>query len=130
MINVWPRIGGWRGSGRKKKWVSPWLVAVYDPETETFGSVCRVMSGFTDEFYKENTKLYLGAELGGDLLLDVALGRVRRSQQRQRSSSNEPAASESRLRSVGEVKELCKAEQLHFSKQCWRTDSELAYVRH
>ena len=49
-------IGGWRGSGRKKKWVSPWLVAVYDPETETFGSVCRVMSGFTDEFYKENTK--------------------------------------------------------------------------
>ena len=43
-------IGGWRGSGRKKKWVSPWLVAVYDPETEIFGSVCRVMSGFTDEF--------------------------------------------------------------------------------
>ena len=82
--------------------------------------------------------LPVGAQLGGDFLLDVALGRVRRSQQRQRSSSNEPAASESRLRSVGEVQELCKAEQLHFSSnavsmsaQSWVAHRpELAYVRH
>jgi ATP-dependent DNA ligase len=32
---------------------SPFLMACYNPETEEFQSVCRVMSGFTDEFYKE-----------------------------------------------------------------------------
>eukprot|EP00928_Gymnodinium_smaydae_P035878 TRINITY_DN25162_c0_g1_i1.p1 TRINITY_DN25162_c0_g1~~TRINITY_DN25162_c0_g1_i1.p1 ORF type:complete len:335 (-),score=96.66 TRINITY_DN25162_c0_g1_i1:275-1279(-) len=56
-------IGGWRGQGRKSRWISPWLLATFDPETGTLGSVCRVMSGFTDEFYIENTKRYLGAEL-------------------------------------------------------------------
>ena len=53
----------------------------YDPEEGTFGSVCRVMSGFSDQFYKdfsltvhrkdcasrarvqENTLRYLGREL-------------------------------------------------------------------
>ena len=24
-------IGGWRGQGRKKRWISPWLMATYDP---------------------------------------------------------------------------------------------------
>ena len=38
-------IGGWRGQGRKGKWISPWLVATYDPRDGTLGSVCRVMSG-------------------------------------------------------------------------------------
>ncbi|CAE7526372.1 lig1 [Symbiodinium pilosum] len=56
-------IGGWRGSGRKSRWVSPWLLATYDPEEGTLGSVCRVMSGFSDKFYKENTIRYLGREL-------------------------------------------------------------------
>ncbi|CAE6965609.1 adl1 [Symbiodinium natans] len=56
-------IGGWRGSGRKSRWVSPWLLATYDPVEGTFGSVCRVMSGFSDQFYKENTIRYLGREL-------------------------------------------------------------------
>ena len=58
-------IGGWRGQGRKKKWISPWLVATYDPRDGTLGSVCRVMSGFTDVFYRENTVRYMGAEFGG-----------------------------------------------------------------
>ena len=57
-------IGGWRGMGRKKKWISPWLMATYDASSGTFGSVCRVMSGFSDKFYKENTIKYLGAEIG------------------------------------------------------------------
>lgn len=46
-------IGGWHGNGRKAGWVSPFLLASWDPDTETFGSVCRCMSGFTDAFYKE-----------------------------------------------------------------------------
>lgn len=32
---------------------SPFLMACYNRETETFESVCRVMSGFTDAFYAE-----------------------------------------------------------------------------
>ena len=51
-------IGGWRGHGRKSEWVSPWLLACWDPHSETLQSVCRVMSGFDDQFYKENTALY------------------------------------------------------------------------
>lgn len=37
------------------KWYSPFLLAVYDPATETFQSLCRCMSGFTDEFYAAAT---------------------------------------------------------------------------
>lgn len=32
---------------------SPFLMACYNPETEEFQSVCRVMSGFSDSFYVE-----------------------------------------------------------------------------
>lgn len=32
---------------------SPFLMACYNPETEDFQSVCRVMSGFSDVFYTE-----------------------------------------------------------------------------
>eukprot|EP00882_Tetradesmus_deserticola_P026421 GHRQ01029152.1.p2 GENE.GHRQ01029152.1~~GHRQ01029152.1.p2 ORF type:complete len:139 (+),score=25.22 GHRQ01029152.1:702-1118(+) len=37
------------------KWFSPFLLAAYDPDTETFQSLCRCMSGFTDEFYAAAT---------------------------------------------------------------------------
>jgi len=32
---------------------SPYLLACYDPDREEYQSVCRVMSGFSDAFYKE-----------------------------------------------------------------------------
>jgi len=32
---------------------SPFLVACFNPETEEYQSVCRVMSGFSDSFYIE-----------------------------------------------------------------------------
>lgn len=32
---------------------SPFLMACFNPETEEYQSVCRVMSGFTDSFYIE-----------------------------------------------------------------------------
>ncbi|XP_057994627.1 DNA ligase 6 isoform X2 [Hevea brasiliensis] len=44
-------IGAWHGNGRKAGWYSPFLMACYNPETEDFQSVCRVMSGFSDAFY-------------------------------------------------------------------------------
>lgn len=37
------------------KWFSPFLLAVYDPASETFQSLCRCMSGFSDEFYAAAT---------------------------------------------------------------------------
>jgi len=48
-------IGAWWGNGRKAGWFSPWLMAVHDPETGELQSLCRVMSGFSDAFYKEAT---------------------------------------------------------------------------
>ena len=39
-------------------WFSPILLACYNREKETYESVCRVMSGFSDEFYKAKTALY------------------------------------------------------------------------
>ena len=59
-------IGGWRGQGRKNKWVSPVLVAARDPATGALGSVCRVMSGLTDVFYREFTTRMLGGEISDD----------------------------------------------------------------
>jgi DNA ligase-1 len=56
-IDVVP-IGAWRGKGRKSKWFSPFLVAVHDPSTGELESLCRVMSGFSDEFYQEKFEFY------------------------------------------------------------------------
>lgn len=39
--------------GLQVKWFSPFLLAVWDPEAEEFQSLCRCMSGFTDEFYAD-----------------------------------------------------------------------------
>ena len=33
------------------------MMAVYDESTSTFQSLCRVMSGFSDEFYKNATEM-------------------------------------------------------------------------
>jgi DNA ligase-1 len=51
-------IGAWHGNGRKAGWYSPFLMACYDPDTEEYHSVCRVMSGFSDVFYKEMKEFY------------------------------------------------------------------------
>ncbi|KAG6527565.1 hypothetical protein ZIOFF_009676 [Zingiber officinale] len=44
-------IGAWHGNGIKVEWYSPFLVACYNPDTEEFQSVCRVISSFSDSFY-------------------------------------------------------------------------------
>ncbi|XP_054810637.1 DNA ligase 6-like isoform X2 [Prosopis cineraria] len=51
-------IGGWYGNGRKAGWYSPFLMACYNPETEEYQSVCRVMSGFSDSFYIEMKEFF------------------------------------------------------------------------
>ncbi|CAO3693020.1 unnamed protein product [Umbelopsis ramanniana] len=51
-------IGAWWGNGRKVGWYSPVLLACYNPESETFESVCKCISGFSDKFYKEMLELY------------------------------------------------------------------------
>lgn len=50
-------IAAWWGNGRKAGWFSPFLLACYcDGE---FQSVCKVMSGYSDQQYKELTAFYL-----------------------------------------------------------------------
>lgn len=49
-------IGAWHGNGRKAGWFSPFLIACYEPDTQEFQSVCRVMSGFSDAFYIESCR--------------------------------------------------------------------------
>ncbi|KAK7394186.1 hypothetical protein VNO78_14707 [Psophocarpus tetragonolobus] len=53
-------IGAWHGNGRKAGWYSPFLMACFNPETEEYQSVCRVMSGFSDSFYVEMKELFSG----------------------------------------------------------------------
>jgi DNA ligase 1 len=52
-------IGGWYGNGRKAGWISPILMCAYDSESGNFFSVCKVMSGFSDEHYKQLSEYYL-----------------------------------------------------------------------
>jgi DNA ligase-1 len=61
-------IGAWHGSGRKAGWLSPILLAVYDPETEELQSLCRCMSGFSDDFYRVATARLREAEIPGPRL--------------------------------------------------------------
>ncbi|XP_071712903.1 DNA ligase 6 isoform X2 [Rutidosis leptorrhynchoides] len=50
-------IGAWYGNGRKAG--CPFLMACYDPDTEEYQSVCRVMSGFSDAFYIEMKEFFV-----------------------------------------------------------------------
>lgn len=56
-------IGAWHGNGRKAGWFSPFLLACYDPDSEEYQSVCRVMSGFSDAFYKEMEEFFSGERI-------------------------------------------------------------------
>ncbi|KAI8813621.1 DNA ligase [Cladochytrium replicatum] len=51
-------IGAYNGTGRKVGWWSPFLLATYDPQEERYSSLCKVMTGFTDEFYKSQKAFY------------------------------------------------------------------------
>ncbi|CAG8491951.1 10380_t:CDS:2 [Acaulospora morrowiae] len=59
-------IGAWHGNGRKARWWSPVLLAVYNPDAGTFEGVCKCMSGFSDQFYTE-MKLNYSKENGNIL---------------------------------------------------------------
>ena len=37
--------------GRKASWWSPVLLAVYDPQTDSYKAVCKVISGLPDALY-------------------------------------------------------------------------------
>ncbi|GAA0163653.1 DNA ligase [Lithospermum erythrorhizon] len=56
-------IGAWYGNGRKAGWYSPFLMACYNPDTEEYQSVCRVMSGFSDSFYIEMKEFISGDKI-------------------------------------------------------------------
>ncbi|KAK9066931.1 hypothetical protein SSX86_014255 [Deinandra increscens subsp. villosa] len=58
-------IGAWYGNGRKAGWYSPFLMACYDPDTDEYQSVCRVMSGFSDAFYIEMKEFFRDEKILG-----------------------------------------------------------------
>lgn len=51
-------IAAWHGNGRKAGWLSPFLLAVYDRRSGRWQSLCRVMSGFSDAFYKDVSEFF------------------------------------------------------------------------
>jgi len=51
-------IGAWHGNGRKAGWWSPILLALRNEEDGTLQAVCKCISGFTDQFYKELNVVY------------------------------------------------------------------------
>ncbi|RKF61290.1 DNA ligase 3 [Golovinomyces cichoracearum] len=51
-------IAAWHGQGRKSKWWSPILLAVRNEDTGSLEAVCKCISGFTDNFYKESKEFY------------------------------------------------------------------------
>ncbi|GAA5998682.1 uncharacterized protein JCM10292_007156 [Rhodotorula paludigena] len=51
-------IAAWHGQGRKAGWWSPFLLACYDEETGAYTAVTKVLSGFTDAFYKSMREKY------------------------------------------------------------------------
>jgi len=51
-------IGAWHGNGRKVNFWSPFLLACYDPETESYLALTKCMSGFTDKFYESQNAFY------------------------------------------------------------------------
>lgn len=55
-------IAAWHGNGRKAGWLSPFLLAVYDRRSGRWQSLCRVMSGFSDAFYREASEFYCRPE--------------------------------------------------------------------
>jgi DNA ligase-1 len=51
-------IGAWHGTGRRAGWYSPYLFAVLDKRTGTFQSLCRCMTGFTDQEFTQYRQFF------------------------------------------------------------------------
>ncbi|WVW80034.1 hypothetical protein I302_102007 [Kwoniella bestiolae CBS 10118] len=51
-------VGAWWGQGRKAGWFSPILLACHNPESGALEAVCKCISGFSDQFYKDLLKRF------------------------------------------------------------------------
>jgi DNA ligase 1 len=55
-------IGAWRGKGKRTGVFGAYLLACYDPEDETFQSLTRIGTGFSEEKLTELTEMFKGKE--------------------------------------------------------------------
>ncbi|MDP2436328.1 MAG: ATP-dependent DNA ligase [archaeon] len=46
-------VGAFWGTGRRAQWFGAFLLAVRDPGTETFQTLCKCMTGYTDKFMQD-----------------------------------------------------------------------------
>jgi DNA ligase-1 len=51
-------MGAWNGTGRKGAWYSPFLLGAWNPDSGEVEAVCKVMSGFSDDFYKQQMEVF------------------------------------------------------------------------
>lgn len=51
-------MGAWWGNGRKKGWYSPFLLGCWNQETQEVEAVCKIISGFSDAFYKQQLEVF------------------------------------------------------------------------
>lgn len=57
-------IGGWHGNGRKARWWSPVLLALWDPEAGRPVAVCKCMSGKSHALIGQTFDIISGSRVG------------------------------------------------------------------
>ena len=58
-------IAGFWGKGKRKGAFGTYLVAAYDPKSDIYEAICKLGTGFSDEFLKETTEKLLSKSLDG-----------------------------------------------------------------
>ena len=56
-------MGGYYGKGKRTAVYGAFLLAIYDPESETFQTICKIGTGFSEEVLKIHTEALKDLEI-------------------------------------------------------------------